>query len=120
MNFAFKFGAVSSSLLLIKLHLVIALIMYIVLFLIFDVEVISSIVAIAYLLIASIGHVRASMHTFSQMNNPELFNKPLEEPENFKDAMIKKNHYLLGCVWRMSKEWLYMKKTANLDFKSTT
>lgn len=120
MNSAFKFGVISSSFLLIKLHLLIALIINVILIKIFDVETMATIVAMAYLLIVGIGHVRCSFNSFSQIHNPHLFNKPLEEPENFDDAIIKKNHAVLGLFWRITQEWLYLKKTANFDFKSTS
>lgn len=121
MNFNFKFGVVSGSFLLIKFHLVVAMIISVILTKILDSSfgTIADVAAIAYLLIVGIGHVRCSFNSFSQMNNPDLFNKPLEEPETIDDALIIKNHALLGLVWRITQEWLYMKKTANFDFKST-
>ncbi len=121
MNSAFKFGVISSSLLLIKLHLVIAMVIDVILTNSLDLgfEMVAVTVAIAYLLVVGIGHVRCSFNVFSQINNPDLFNKPLDEPETIDDALIIKNHALLGLVWRVTQEWIYLKKTANFDFKST-
>jgi hypothetical protein len=121
MNSTFKFGVISGSLLLVKFHLLVAIIISVILTNSLDLgfEIIADVAAIAYLLIVGIGHVRCSFNCFSQMNNPDLFNKSLEEPETIDDALFKKNHGILGVVWRMTQEWMYMKKTANLNFKST-
>ena len=121
MNSTFKFGVISGSLLLVKFHFLVAMIISVILTnsLNLGFEIIADLAAIVYLLIVGIGHVRCSLNSFSQMNNPDLFNKPLEEPETVDDALLKKNHAVLGAIWRMTQEWLYMKKTANLDFKTT-
>lgn len=119
MNYGFKFGVISASFLLIKIHLLVAMIISVILNNSVNLGEIAELAAIAYLLIAGIGHIRCSLKSFSQMNNPNLFNKSLEEPETIDEALNpKKNHAVLGMVWRMTQEWLYMKKTANLNFKA--
>lgn len=121
MNATFKFGVISVSLLLVQFHLAVAMTISFVLTKSLDIsfQTIADVAAIVYLLIVGIGHVRCTVNSFSQMNSPDLFNKPLEEPETIDDALFKKNHAMLGVVWRITQEWIYMKKTANLNFKSS-
>jgi hypothetical protein len=120
MGMLFQVGVLMGSVLMIKMHIAIALALVVIGMKIGDIGLLLQIVGMLYLTIAVIGHIRCSMVVFNEMRNPDLLGKPRDEHKDLKEAVsIRQNFLLLGVVWRLSREVDFIKKTANLDFKST-
>lgn len=118
MGLLFQVGVLMGTVLMIKMAFAVT-IGLVLLGRLFDLDFLFQILGTAYLVIAMIAHIRCSFATFSEMGNPNLLGKPIDEPKDLKEAVsIRQNFLLLGFIWRLSRETDFIKKTINLDFKS--
>jgi hypothetical protein len=120
MGLLFQVGVLLGSVFMIKMHIAIAFGLIVIGLKIGDIGFVLQLAGMAYLVIAIIAHIRCSMVVFEEMRNPDLLGKSIDEPVNLKEAVsVRQNRLLMGCIWRMSRETDFIKKTFFLDFKNS-
>lgn len=118
MPFEFKMGVVATSFLLVQVHMAVLVLLFVLAGYFESIGLVFNILAFVYLCIMFLGHARASWASFKEMDDSNLLDKPIKEPETLKEALnVFRNPVILGLKWRVKNEWEYMKRIANFNFK---
>lgn len=115
MNFLLITGYFLATITLIKIHIVVALLVVIT-GQALGLDWIFNCVAIIYLTISIIAHVKTTFEMFNKMNSHIV--KSLENPIDIDEThSVKKTPMLVGFAWRFFQEWENMSKIASFNFK---
>ena len=82
------------------------------------IKYLADLIAISLFLIIILGHMKAAVAVFRDFNDPTVVEKNTYDPKSLKEALnFFKNPVTQGALWRIKREWPFLKEIANLNFK---